>query len=135
MSPTNLQVISAETILYEDDVDIVVCPGVEGELGVLPQHAPIFTLLQPGEIRIKKGEQQESIFVTGGFLQITQEKVVVLADAGEQAQDIDEDRATRAKGRAEERLNQKDPDTDVPRAENALRRSVTRLRVAERNKR
>lgn len=134
MSPTNLQVISAEKILYEDDVDIVVCPGIEGELGILPQHAPIFTLLQTGEIRVKKGEQEDSIFVTGGFLQITQEKVVVLADAGEQAQDIDEERASRAKERAEERLNQQETDTDIPRAENALRRSVTRLRVAERNK-
>jgi len=134
MSPTNLQVISAEKILYEDDVDIVVCPGIEGELGILPQHAPIFTLLQTGEIRVKKGEQEDSIFVTGGFLQITQDKVVVLADAGEQAQDIDEERASRAKERAEERLNQQETDTDIPRAENALRRSVTRLRVAERNK-
>ena len=134
MSPTNLQVISAEKVLYEDDVDIVVCPGIEGELGILPQHAPIFTLLQTGEIRVKKGEQEDSIFVTGGFLQITQEKVVVLADAGEQAQDIDEERASRAKERAEERLNQQEQDTDIPRAENALRRSVTRLRVAERNK-
>lgn len=134
MSPTNLQVISAEKVLYEDDVDIVVCPGIEGELGILPQHAPIFTLLQTGEIRVKKGEQEDSIFVTGGFLQITQEKVVVLADAGEQAQDIDEERASRAKERAEERLNQQETDTDIPRAENALRRSVTRLRVAERNK-
>lgn len=134
MSPTNLHVISAEKVLYEDDVDIVVCPGIEGELGILPQHAPIFTLLQTGEIRVKKGEQEDSIFVTGGFLQITQEKVVVLADAGEQAQDIDEERASRAKERAEERLNQQETDTDIPRAENALRRSVTRLRVAERNK-
>ena len=100
----------------------------------MPQHAPIFTLLQPGEIRVKKGGQDDNIFVTGGFLQITQEKVVVLADAGELVQDIDEERARRAKERAEERLNQKESDTDIPRAENALHRSVIRLRIAERNK-
>lgn len=135
MSPTHLQVISAERVLYEDDVDMVVCPGIEGELGILPNHAPIFTLLQPGEVRVRKDNQEESIFVTGGFLQVSQTKVVVLADSGEHAADIDEARAQEARTRAEERIRDSAGEVDLARAEAALRRSVVRLRVLERRRR
>ena len=132
---TRLQIISAERVVYEDDVDMVICPGIEGELGILPHHAPIFTLLQPGELRVHKGTEEVSIVVTGGFLQVTQEKVVILADTAERAEDIDEARALEARRRAEEHLATLTVEVDRARADAALRRSLARLRIAERRRR
>jgi F-type H+-transporting ATPase subunit epsilon len=133
--PTHLQIISAERVVYEDDVDMVICPGIEGELGLLPRHAPVFTLLQPGELRVRKGAEEISMVVTGGFLQVSQEKVIILADAAERADEIDEARAMEARRRAEERLATRASESDLIRAEAALRRSLTRLSILERRRR
>ena len=135
MSRIRLDVITAEHQVMSDDVDVVVAPGIVGELGILPHHAPLITMLQPGELLIRKGHDETYMAVTGGFLEIRPAKIIVLADACERAEEIDVERAEAAKRRAEERLRAYPPGLDQQRAEAALRRSLIRLRVAERRAR
>ena len=135
--PLHLQVIALDRVTYEDDVDIVVLPGIDGQLGVLPRHAPIVTALQAGEILVRKAGEEVSMVVSGGFAEASPEAVVVLADAAERAEDIDIERAQVARDRAQERMTDRSPVTpaDMARAEAALARSLVRLRVAERTAR
>lgn len=130
-----VDVVTAERLVYSDEVDVVVAPGVEGELAILPHHAPLMTMIQPGELRIRKGTEEYSLAVTGGFLEVRPDRVTVLADAAERAEEIDIARAEAAKKRAEERLASRTPEADAARAEAALRRSLVRLKVAERIRR
>jgi F-type H+-transporting ATPase subunit epsilon len=131
----NLDIVTAEQLVYSDDVDIVVAPGIDGELAVLPHHAPLMTMLQPGELRVRKGGEEIFMAITGGFLEVRPDRVTILADAAERAEDIDAARAEEAKRRAEERLSGKIAESDMARAEAALRRSLLRLRVAEKRRR
>ncbi|MDO8568850.1 MAG: F0F1 ATP synthase subunit epsilon [Dehalococcoidales bacterium] len=129
---TKLDIVTAEKVVFSGDVDTVVAPGVEGQLGVLPQHSPLMTTLQAGELRFKKGSEETILVITGGFLEVRPDRVVVLADAAERAEEIDINRAEEAKKRAQERLAQKHvPGMDEARAEAALRRALVRLKVAE----
>lgn len=128
------EIITAERVVYTDEVDIVVAPGIEGQLGILPHHAPLMTMLQPGEVVVRKGGEESAMFVSGGFLEVRGDKVIVLADTAERAEEIDIARAEAAKRRAEERVEGRVPELDVARAEAALRRSLVRLKVAERRK-
>ncbi len=133
--PTHLQIIALDKIAYEDDVDIVVLPGEEGQLGVLPRHARIVTLLEPGEVLTRKSGEETSLVISGGFAQIGPDSVTILSDAAEYAEDIDMDRAEEARRRAEERITNRSaatPDLELARAESALLRSMARIRVAER---
>ena len=130
-----LDIVTAEQLVYSDDVDIVVAPGIDGELAVLPHHAPLMTMLQAGELRVRKGGEEIFMAITGGFLEVRPDRVTILADAAERAEDIDAARAEEAKRRAEERLSGKISETDMARAEAALRRSLLRLRVAEKRRR
>jgi F-type H+-transporting ATPase subunit epsilon len=130
-----LDVVTAERLVYSDDVDIVIIPGLDGEMAVLPRHAPLMTMLQPGELRARKGQEEYSLVVTGGFVEVRPDRVTVLADGAERAEEIDISRAEAAKKRAEERLTRHMPEVDVARAEAALRRSITRLKVAEKIRR
>ena len=129
-----LEVVTAERVVFSDDVDVIVAPGVEGQLGILPHHAPLMTTLQPGELLIKKGGEEVSLAISGGFLEARPDRVIVLADAAERADEIDIARAEAAKQRAEELLRQHAPVIDEARAEVALRRALMRLRVAEKRK-
>lgn len=129
-----LEVVTVERVVFSDDVDVIVAPGVEGQLGILPHHAPLMTTLQPGELLIKKGGEEVSLAISGGFLEVRPDRVIVLADAAERADEIDIARAEAAKQRAEERLRQPAPGIDEARAEVALRRALMRLRVAEKRK-
>jgi F-type H+-transporting ATPase subunit epsilon len=122
-------------MVFSEDVDLVVAPGVEGELGILPHHTPLMTMLQPGELRVKKGGEEVSLAVSGGFLEVRPDRVIVLADAAERAEEIDLARAEEAKRRAQERLSRHTPDIDAARAEAALRRSLARISVARRRRR
>ena len=135
MATLRLEIVTAERMVYSDDVNVVVAPGVEGELGILPHHAPLLTALQPGELRIKKDGEEIILAISGGFLEVRPDKVIVLADAAERAEEIDIARAEEAKRRAEERLKERAPEVDLLRAEAALRRSLMRLEVAARRKR
>jgi F-type H+-transporting ATPase subunit epsilon len=130
-----LDIVTAEHLVYSDDVDIVVAPGIDGELAILPHHAPLMTMLQPGELRVRKGSEEIFMAITGGFLEVRPDRVAILADAAERAEDIDAARAEEAKRRAEQRLSGKLSDADMARAEAALRRSLIRLRVAEKRRR
>jgi len=130
-----LEIVTAERLAFADDVNVLVAPGIEGQLGILPHHAPLMTMLQPGELLIRKNDEEIYWAISGGFLEVRPDKVVILADACEQAEEIDLARAEAAKHRAEERLKERAPDVDYAAAEAALRRSLARLKVAERRRR
>jgi F-type H+-transporting ATPase subunit epsilon len=135
MATLRLEIITAECQVFADDVNTVVAPGVEGELGILPHHAPLITMLKPGEILIRKDSEETYMSVSGGFLEVRPDKILILADACERAEEIDIERAEAAKRRAEERLKTRTPDVDVAQVQAALLRSLVRLKVAERRRR
>lgn len=136
MAPLTCEVVTAERILFSGEVDLVLAPGVEGQLGILPHHAPLITALQPGELVVRRGDEEIVFAVGGGFLEVVRNKVTILADSAERAEEIDVERALAAKKRAEERLAQRRAeDVDHARAEAALRRAMARLRVVEHAKR
>jgi F-type H+-transporting ATPase subunit epsilon len=134
LAKLKFEIVTAERVIYSDEVDIVIAPGVEGQLGILPSHAPLLTMLQPGELVVRKDGEETAMFVSGGFLEIMQNRVTVLADVAERAEEIDVARAEEAKRRAEERLKERPAEIDLAAAEAALLRSLMRLRVAERRK-
>jgi F-type H+-transporting ATPase subunit epsilon len=135
MATLRLEIITAERQVFADDVNVVVAPGIGGELGILPHHAPLITMLKPGELLIRKDGEETYMSVSGGFLEIRPDKIIILADACERAEEIDVDRAEEAKHRAEEMLKTHPSGLDMARAEAALRRSLIRLKVAEKRRR
>jgi len=131
MAGIRLDIVTAEQAVYSEEVEMVIVPGVEGQLGILPHHIPLMTTLQAGELRIKKGGEEISLAISGGFLEVRPDRVVILADAAERAEEIDVARAEAAKRRAQERLAERHVyEIDGARAEVALRRSLARLKVA-----
>lgn len=134
MATFKLEVVTAERMVFADDVNEVVAWGVEGQLGILPHHAPLMTMLRPGDLLIKRDNEEEYLAISGGFLEVRPDKVIILADACERAEEIDIARAEAAKRRAEETLKERPPGVDAV-AEAALRRSLARLKVAERRRR
>ena len=130
-----LEILTAERQVYSGEVDIVIAPGELGELGILPQHASLLTPLQPGELRIRKGNEEITMTVTGGFMEMFQDTLTVLADAAERAEEIDIERAQEAMRKAEERIRTTITDMDLSRALASLRRSRLRIKVAERRRR
>lgn len=136
MAKLKFELVSPERIVYSDDeVDVVIAPGADGELGILPNHAPLLTALGIGELRIRKGTEEESFAVHGGFLEVLANKVIVMADVAEYAEEIDLARAEAARERAERRYRERPDGLDIARLQAALRRSRVRLKVARRRKR
>jgi len=136
MSTIKLDIVTAEKVVYSDEVDAIVAPGIEGQLGILPNHTPLMTTLQPGYLSARKdGEEKIALSISGGFLEVRPNRVIVLADAAERADEIDVHRAEEAKRRAEERLKQSTTDIDVAQAEAALQRAMARLQVVEQTRR
>ncbi len=134
--PLTVDIVTAERLVYsEDGVDRIIVPGVVGELGVLPLHAPLLTMIQPGVLRIVKGGDEIEMAITGGFIEVRQNRVTVLADAAERAEEIDLVRAEEARRRAQRRLEERTAEIDLSRAEAALARALMRLKVAERRRR
>jgi len=131
MSSIRLDIVTAERAVYSEDVEMVIAPGVQGQLGILPHHTPLMTTLQAGELRIKKDGREVSLAISGGFLEVRPDKVVVLADSAERADEIDVSRAEEARRRAQEWLNEKGKGADEARAEASLGRSLVRLKVAD----
>lgn len=130
-----LEVVTPDRLVVQETVDIVMAIGFLGEFGILPNHIPFLTTLQPGELRYRKDNQLEYMAVTGGFAEISDNKVTILAEAAERAREIDIDRAKRAKERAEKRLAQaKTEAIDYLRAEAALKRSLVRLSIGEKGR-
>ena len=130
-----LEIVTAEQVVYSEDIDILVAPGSDGELGILPRHAPLLTTLDPGEIRVTRNGEETYMFVSGGFLEVLGNKVTILANAAEQADDIDVERAEVALQRAQERVASAPADMDLERALASMRRSAARLGVARRHRR
>ena len=133
--PFRLEIVTAERQVYADDVDMVLAPGADGQLGILPRHAPLFTLLTAGPLVIRKGGQESEVALAGGFMEVLHNHVIIMADAAEHAEEIDEARARAAIERARERLQHRTADMDLERAQAAMRRAVARLAVVERRQR
>jgi F-type H+-transporting ATPase subunit epsilon len=131
--PLHLEIVTPERLAYEDDVDMVTVPGIEGELGILPHHAPLITTLGAGELRIRKGGAEESFAVVGGFLQVRPDKVVVMAETADLASEIDLEKAQQARREAERALETAaNEPADLAAARAALQQALLRIRVAER---
>ncbi|TFH32374.1 MAG: ATP synthase F1 subunit epsilon [Anaerolineales bacterium] len=132
--PIRCEIVTQDRALYEGQVDIVVAPGSEGELGILPNHAPLLTTLGLGVLRVRFGDQEEAFAIAGGILEVRPDVVTVLADVGENVSEIDVERAEAAKARAEEYLLKgPPPDTDeYLRMQASLRRSQLRLDAVRR---
>ena len=135
MAKLQVELVTAEGRVLSEEADFVRAPGLAGELGILPRHIPLMTPLRPGEVLVRNGDHEEFLFVAGGFLEVLPDKVVILADAAERAEDIDEARAEEARRRAQQFLEQKVSAEESAEAAAALERAVFRLRVAELRKR
>lgn len=135
MPNLKVDIVTAERIVYSEEVDALVAPGMEGQLGILPHHAPLMTILQAGELVVRKGGEEDTLAISGGFLEVRPDRVIILADSAERAEEIDAERAEAAKKRAEARLVEKTAEMDLARVEASLRRAMARLTVAEKIKR
>ena len=134
--PLKVEIVTAEQLVYsEEGVDRLIVPGVEGELGVLTLHAPLLTMIQPGVMRIVKEGDEVEMAITGGFIEVRDNRVTILADSAERAEEIDEVRAEEARRRAQRLLEEREAEVDLARAEASLRRALIRLKTAERRRR
>jgi len=132
-----LEIITPERTVVREEVDIVTAPGVEGEFGVLANHAPMVAAIKIGPLRYRVGDREEWVAVSGGFCKVSGNKITFLVEAAEKAYEIDVERALRAKERAEKRLQEyltKREEIDYARARAALQRALTRLLVAEKGR-
>ena len=134
--PLQLEIVTPERQVYSDTVDSVQVPGSEGELGVLPHHAPLVSTLGVGELRFRKDGVEESFAIVGGFLQVRPDKVVVLAETADMASEIDLEKAQEARREAERALETGYSEgADIAMARAALQQALLRIRVAERRHR
>jgi ATP synthase, F1 epsilon subunit (delta in mitochondria) len=134
--PLQLEIVTPERLAYSDEVDSVQLPGSEGELGVLPHHAPLVSTLGVGELRIRKGGTEESFAIVGGFLQVRPDRVVVMAETADLASEIDLEKAQEARREAERALETGYHEgVDLSAARAALQQALLRIRVAERRHR
>ncbi|MBI3592525.1 MAG: F0F1 ATP synthase subunit epsilon [Nitrospirae bacterium] len=125
-----LDIVTPHGLVLSEDVDEIAATGTEGEFGVLPGHVPFITTLSIGMLILKDGSKTSYVFVNSGYAEVSPDKVVILADSAERAEDIDIDRAIAARNRAEERLRQADK-IDFARATAALERASIRIQIAE----
>ena len=124
-----LDVVTPNRILLSDVIESIVVPAAEGYLGVLPNHAPMIVGLNPGVVKYRKTGKNNYLAVGGGFMEIANNKVTLLADSAERPEEIDRERAEAARGRALKRLKERPPGLDELRAELALKRAIARLKV------
>ena len=133
--PMMLEIITAERQVFSDEVDMVVAPGIDGQLGILPRHAPLMTMLKPGALTVRKaGEEDMYVAVSGGFMEVLGNRVSILADACERSDEIDEERAQQAIQRAQERLANRSEDMELERAMASLRRAQVRVDLVRRRR-
>ncbi len=134
--PLFLEIVTPERQAYSDEVDAVFCPGIEGEIGVLPHHAPLLSTLGVGELRIRKGSDEEYFAIAGGFVQVRPDKVVVMAELADLSSEIDLEAAEEARSEAERAIRAGfDEPADLARARASMERALLRIRVAERRHR
>ncbi|PJF46999.1 MAG: F0F1 ATP synthase subunit epsilon [Chloroflexi bacterium] len=133
--PLHLEIVTSERVAFSGEVDMVTVPGAGGVMGVLPHHAPVLSTLKPGELRVKIGDEVQEFAIGGGFVDIHDNRVIILADSAERADEIDIARAEAARARAEALLKNPPPNKeDLLKLEAALRRSTVRLNVAMRRR-
>ena len=134
MLPEKLQldIVTPERAVLSEGVEELILPGTEGYLGVRPGHAPLLTTLKVGSILIRKGKETRLLAVSWGFAEVLPDRVSILAQTAERAEEIDVERALRAKERAEKRLKSTDPDIDFKRSQVALEKALIRIQVASR---
>jgi F-type H+-transporting ATPase subunit epsilon len=138
--PLTVEIVTVERVLrVEQGVEVLIAPGTEGQLAILPRHAALMTTLDPGVLTFRRGQVEEDFAISGGFMEVRNDHVTVLADAAEAAEEIDVQRAEAARARAEERLRQmregRFSEGDMARAQASLQRSLMRLRAADKMRR
>ena len=135
MAKLSVEIVTGErVVLSESDVDMVIAPGGDGALGILPNHAPLISTLSAGELRVKKGGKEQSIVVFGGFIEVTPDKVIVLADSAEHLEEIDVERAEAARKQAEDAIRNRGETVEIDEALAALRRANLRLNLGKRRR-
>jgi F-type H+-transporting ATPase subunit epsilon len=132
--PLRLEIVTPERMAYADDVDMVIVPGRNGQLGILPHHTPLISSLGVGELRIKRQGTEQSLLISGGFVEVRPDKVVVMADLAEHSEEIDEQRAVEARRRAERELERVSEPADLARVRAALQTALMRERIATRRR-
>jgi len=130
-----LEIITPEKVVYKDEVNEVVVPTVNGEIAILPNHINLLTQVNPGELIVKKGLSQQSLAITGGFLEVSENKISILADYAIKAQDIEVARATEAKKRAEKVMTEKATDNELRIAQAEMIKAILELKVATKHRR
>ena len=131
--PLLLEIVTPERLAYSDTVDAVTLPGADGEMGVLPHHAPLLATLGVGELRIRKGADEESFAIVGGFVQVRPDKVVIMAETADMASEIDLEKAQEARREAERALESGFHEgADLALARASLQQALLRIRLAER---
>jgi F-type H+-transporting ATPase subunit epsilon len=132
--PLHLEIVSPERRVYDDEVDMVIVPGRNGQLGILPRHTRLISSLGVGELRIKKGGSEESMLISGGFVEVRPDKVIVMADLAEHSDEIDEAKAVEARKSAQAELEQTKDPVDIARVRAALQTALMRERIATRRR-
>jgi F-type H+-transporting ATPase subunit epsilon len=132
--PIQLEIVSPERRAYADEVDMVIVPGIDGELGILPHHTRLLSALGTGELRIKKAGTEQLMLISGGFVEVRPDRVVVMADLAERSDEIDEAKAVEARKRAEAELEQTRDPVDIARVRAALQTALMRERIATRRR-
>lgn len=127
----HIDIVSAEEEIYSGTCEMIFAPLETGEVGVLPRHAPLLARMRPGEVRVRKGNDEQFFVVSGGLLEVQPHVVTILADTAIRAKDLDEAQALDAKKRAEEALLSKESDMDLARAQAELMEAVAQLRAIE----
>ncbi|MEO0156144.1 MAG: F0F1 ATP synthase subunit epsilon [candidate division WOR-3 bacterium] len=130
-----LEIVTPERLVYSEDVDVLTVPTVQGEISILAKHVPLVSIISPGEIKIKKDNETEFMAITGGFVQVLPHKVIILADAAERAEEIDLERAMKARERAQKLMEEKRGDK-ITHAEAmaAFQRALVRIKVGQRKR-
>jgi F-type H+-transporting ATPase subunit epsilon len=128
--PLQLEIVTPERRAFTDEVDMVVVPGIEGQLGILPHHTPLISALGTGELKITQGGTEQIMLISGGFVEVRPDKVVVMADVAEHSEEIDEARAVEARRQAEAELERAHEPADMARIRAALQTALMRERIA-----
>jgi F-type H+-transporting ATPase subunit epsilon len=129
----HVDIVSAEGQIFSGDASMVFAPGSQGELGIAPRHAPLLTTLKAGEVRVQiDGQEEQTFYVGGGFLEIQPNLVTVLADTAARARDLDEAAALAAKQRAEDAVRERSDKVEIAEAQAELARAMAQLRAIER---
>ncbi len=132
--PLQLELVTPERRAFTQEVDMVVVPGIDGQLGILPHHTPLITALGVGELKVRSGGEEQIFAVSGGFVEVRPDRVIILADLAERSDEIDEARAAEARRQAEAQLSEAQDPVDLARARAALQTALMRERIATRRR-